>query len=159
MGRFQGSRFAHKRDGTFKLTLAPDERALLAALPDQLESLLTADDPGLAGKRLFPPAYPDDAERNGEYQRLMRDELVRGRVEALAIVRDTIAAERLTADQLDAWIRAINDARLVLGTLLDVSEEQDPLDVDPESADVHQRIAYVVLSGIVADAVDALAAT
>ena len=155
---FAKPRFERERSGTYRLRLDDNERALLAALPDQLESLLQTADPGVAGTRLFPPAYVDDAERDGDYQRLMRDELVRRRLDALATIRDTIDADRLTGEQLDAWVRSINDARLVLGTLIDVSEDEDPLDVDPEAPDAHQRVAYVVLSALVADAVDALAA-
>ncbi|MHB8467118.1 MAG: DUF2017 family protein [Acidimicrobiales bacterium] len=154
---FAKRHFVRNRDGTYKLRLDPEERALLATLPGQLEALLQAADPGVAGTRLFPPAYPSDAQRDAEYQRLMRDELVRRRLSTLAIVRDTVATDQLTADELDAWARAINDARLVLGTLLDVSEDEDPMDVDPDAPDAHQRVAYVVLSGLVADAVDALA--
>ena len=150
-------RFSRKRDGTFKVSVGEDERALLAALPDQLEAMLKA--PGPEAQRLFPPAYAANEafdEFEEEYQRLMRDELVRRRVERLETMRDSIDATVLTADQLDAWVRALNDARLVLGTLLDVSEEQDPLDVEPDAPDTHQRVVYVVLSSIVSDAVDAL---
>jgi hypothetical protein len=157
MAFFTKSRFSRERDGTYKLRLDDNERALLAALPDQLESLLQAPDPGLAGTRLFPPAYLDDAERDGDYQRLMRDELVRRRLDALATIRDTVDGDHLTADELDAWVRSINDARLVLGTLIDVSEDEDPLNVDPSAPDAHQRVAYIVLSALVGDAVDALA--
>jgi hypothetical protein len=155
---FAKPHFARNRDGTYSLRLDESERALLASLPDQLEALLQSPDPGLAGTRLFPPAYTDDEELDVEYQRLMRDELIRRRVEALGTLRDTAGADSLTADQLDAWARVVNDARLVLGTLLDVSEDEDPLDTDPDAADAHQRVVYVVLSGLVADAIDALSA-
>jgi hypothetical protein len=42
--------------------------------------------------------------------------------------------------------------RLVLGTALDVSEDEDPL---PDGDDP-QRIVYLILGGIVQDAVEAL---
>jgi len=162
MGMFTRSHFTPTRSGDYRLRLDDDERQLLRTLPDQLEGLLAQDgaDAGAAGfgmVRLFPPAYLDERELDAEYHRLMRSELIQRRVEALGVVRETIDAERLTDEQLNAWMRVLNDVRLVLGTVLDVSEDTDPLDADPEDDDYGQRVVYVVLSGLVAEAVDALA--
>ena len=164
MGLFSRSRFAAVRGGSYAVRLDPQERALLTTLPDQLESLLVADGPEGAEAapgliRLFPPAYLHEHELDAEYQRLMRDELIRRRLEAVATVRDSLTATRLTPEQLHAWARVLNDVRLVLGTLLDVSEDTDILHgVDPDAADAPLRVAYVVLSSIVDDAVQALSA-
>ena len=38
----------------------------------------------------------------------------------------------LDRDQADAWLRALNDIRLVLGTRLEVTEDTYEEDVDPE---------------------------
>ena len=116
-------RVKRTRAGQFQLRLPPEERDLLRTLPNQLRELLLTDDPSL--RRLFPPAYIDDPEREEEYRRLMADDLVRRRQAALDIVEETIDAERLDEEQLTAWMGAINDLRLVLGTRLDVSEEMD----------------------------------
>jgi len=161
MGFFARPHFVRTRAGDYKLRLSEDERALLRSLPDQLQTLLEAGGPdsgveGIGMVRLFPPAYLEDRDRDEEFHRLMREELVNRRLEALGVLRDTIGGDRLTEEQLGAWMRVLNDVRLVLGTLLDVSEDRDPLDVDPEAPDVPQRVAYVVLSELVADAVDAL---
>jgi hypothetical protein len=55
----------------------------------------------------------------------MADDLMRRRQAALDIVDETIDADQLDEDQLTAWMGAINDLRLVLGTRLDVSEDMD----------------------------------
>ena len=155
MVRLRKSRFDRVRGGGFRVRLGAEERSLLASLPDQLESLVVADvSPGTI--RLFPPAYAQDAEKESEYQLLMREELVRRRIESLGVVRETIGAETLTEEQLHAWVRVLNDVRLVLGTLLDVSEDSDVLDADPDGPDYGQRVVYVVLSDIVDDGVGAL---
>jgi hypothetical protein len=112
------------RDGDYRLRLAPEERDVLRGMPDQLRRLMAEDDPGL--KRLFPPAYLDDAERDAEYRRLMREELVNRRLESLAMVEATVDADRLSEEQLNAWMKVINDLRLVIGTSLDVQEDDDP---------------------------------
>ena len=53
----------------------------------------------------------------------MHDELQEGRREALRILAETASRDRLTAEELDAWLRALTDLRLALGTRLDVDED------------------------------------
>jgi hypothetical protein len=155
MALFTRRRFVRTAQGDYTVRIRPEERALLASLPDQLEALVTSDK-SAATTRLFPPAYADEAELEAEYQRLMGDELVRRRQETLAVVRESIARDQLTEAELHAWVGVFNDVRLVLGTLLDVSEDREILDVDPDSEDIPQRVAYIVLSEIVEEAVRAL---
>jgi hypothetical protein len=152
---FRRSRFTRTREGRWRVRLESGEEALLRGLPDQLQGLL-AGNGGESTVRLFPPAYAQDAEMDAEYQRLMRDELVRRRLEAVATVRESLGHDELTDDELHAWARVLNDVRLVLGTVLDVSEDSDVLDVAPGAPDTGQRVLYVVLSAIVDDAVGAL---
>ena len=119
-------------DGDFRLRLSEGERELLASLPAELAALIEADptDPGL--RRLFPPAYEHDEESEDEFRRLIHEELLAGRREALQVLAETAGSERLSAEQLDAWLRALTDLRLALGTRLDVSEETYDQDIDPE---------------------------
>jgi hypothetical protein len=107
--------------GRFRLRLTREERDLLRSLPDQLRGLLPTDDPAL--RRLRPPAYEDDPEREAEYRRLVGDDLLRQRLETLEVMRSTIDADILDEDQLAAWLGTLNDLRLVLGTRLEVTEE------------------------------------
>ena len=111
------------RNGRFRLDLDADERALLRSLPGQLRDLLATDDPAL--ERLFPPAYLSDDERNEEYRRLMRGDLLSSKLSSLDVVEATVEATELDEEQLVAWMGAVNDVRLVLGTRLDVSEDMD----------------------------------
>jgi hypothetical protein len=110
------------RSGRYLLRLSADERALLRTLPAQLDELLGADDPSL--RRLFPPAYADDPDRDAEYQRLMREDLVARHREALETMARTLDANDLTEDELTAWMGSLNDFRLVLGTRLGVTEDE-----------------------------------
>ena len=109
-------------DGGIGLDLSQDERALLAGLSSELQALLEgeADDPSL--RRLFPPAYDDDADELA-YRELTGDSLLDGRREALELLEQTAGRDRLSAEEADAWLRALNDLRLVLGTRLDVQED------------------------------------
>ena len=114
-------RFERARDGSVRLRLPGRERELLRTLPAQLRELLDRDDPAL--ERLFPPAYPEDGQADAEFERLTRRELLAGKHRALAVVVETAGAERLDDEQLAAWVSALNDLRLVLGTRLGVTED------------------------------------
>ncbi len=92
-------------------------------LARQLDEELESDNPGL--HRLFPTAYADDPERDAGYQVLARGELIDGRRTSLTTVIETAEADEFDGDTLDAWMRVVNDLRLVLGTNLNVSESVD----------------------------------
>ena len=120
---FFSRQIVKRRDGRFGLRLAEGERMLLRSLYDDLADLLVdPDDPAV--RRLFPPAHADP-ESEEQYRLLVRDQLVSGRAEALDIVRATLSEKILSAEEADAWLRGLNDLRLVLGTRLDVTEETD----------------------------------
>ena len=122
-------------DGGIELRLSGEERRLLVGLAAELRSLLEGEtgDPSL--RRLFPPAYEDEQDEDG-YRALMGAELLDGRRKALELLARTAEQERLTAEEADAWLRALNDLRLVLGTRLDVQEDMllDELRPDDERA-------------------------
>jgi hypothetical protein len=114
--------FERGEGGAVELRLSRDERSLLAGVVAELRALLDGapGDPSL--RRLFPPAY-DEAEDERAYRDLMGSELLDGRRAALDIVAQTVDRERLNPEEADAWLRALNDLRLVLGTRLDVRED------------------------------------
>jgi Domain of unknown function (DUF2017) len=113
---------ARTPDGGIQLRFSPEERALLARLASDLRAELeeSFDDPSF--RRLFPPAY-DEAEDEKAYRDLAGDELLDGRRQALELLAATARNDQLTAEEADAWLRALNDLRLVLGTRLDVQED------------------------------------
>ena len=114
--------------------LPEPERAVLRRLPEQLKELLKGDDPAL--ERLFPPAHPEDPALNLEYEQLVRGDLMAGRMASVEIMESTLDSSTLDEEQLLAWVGALNDMRLVLGTRLGVIEDLDPdviPDWDPEA--------------------------
>jgi hypothetical protein len=113
--------FKRSRSGRYQLHLSRDERDLLRSLPEQLKAVLREDDASL--RRLFPPAYTDDPEREADYQRLMRDDLLARRQAAHETMARTIDANDLDGEEMNAWLATLNDFRLVLGTRLEVSED------------------------------------
>jgi hypothetical protein len=149
-------RIERTREGHFRLRLPPAERELLRRLPAELRELLTANpaDPNL--RRLFPPAYEDDADE-AEYRRLMRADLVEGRRQALRVLQESVDNDRLSPDEAEAWLTALNDLRLVLGTRLDVSEQTLLHRLDPREPRTRELALYAYLSGLQEELVAALA--
>jgi hypothetical protein len=148
-------RVKRTRAGDFEVKLPAEERAVLEALAPQLRQLLDGDlaDPTL--RRLFPTAYADDAERDREYHALVRDDLADRRRAAVDTLLATLDERRLSEEQLTAWMGAVNDLRLVLGTRLDVSEETE-LAEDPDDPDTALLALYAYLGFLLEQIVDAL---
>lgn len=108
-------------DGGVLLRLSPEERRLLAMLAAELREQLEGEPTDPSFRRLFPPAYEDETDERA-YRDLAGDDLLNGRRAALELIESTAESDRLTAEEADAWLRALNDLRLVLGTRLDVQE-------------------------------------
>src|SRR2546423_8948638 len=103
-----GRRIKRTRGGGYELRLDPEERELLRSIPAQMREVLDAGpeaEPALG--RLFPSAYPNDAEREEEYRALVHDELRESMLGALATLESTVDASQLDEEQLMAWMRAI----------------------------------------------------
>lgn len=151
-----GRRIRRRGDG-FQIRLDRHERALLRSLPDQLRELLDSGD-AEALDRLFPPAYSADvdAEREAEYRRLMRDDLEHRHREALDVLEATVDDDRIDAGQLQQWMAAINQFRLVLGTSLGVTEELDVADLGRDDPRAQSFAVYGWLSWLLEQAVEAL---
>jgi hypothetical protein len=139
------------RDG-FVLDLDADERHLLRRLLGEVRDLVTTAPIGDAKmQRLFPPAYTDDAEGEADYQRLMREELVASRLASIEVV-DSILREDdarvMTSAEVDAFAQNLNAVRLILGTLLNVGEDDDDSE-SPEFA-LYQFLSWLVDCAITA---------
>jgi hypothetical protein len=138
-------------DGRYHLTLGAEERRLVGGLCDELRTLIETDD--RAVPRLFPPAHRDDPDAAAEFDGLAREGLVAGRLAALATVAETVEAETLGEEQLQAWCGALNDVRLVLGERLGVTEDMD----ESLFARSPDHALYAWLTWLQAATVDALA--
>jgi hypothetical protein len=105
--------------------LARWEAELAADLPSS-----SPDDPVLA--RLLPDGYRDDPEASQEFRKYTESSLRSAKQQAAQQMLDSLpeAADKdgkikiqLNHDQATAWLKALNDVRLVLGVRLDVTED------------------------------------
>jgi hypothetical protein len=130
------------RGGRIAWNLSDEERRVLASTTDQMRSLLThgASDPDL--KRLFPTGYHSDPEADAFWQITMHDQLLERHLGSLATFEAALQRTSMSTDEAEAVLRAMNQIRLVLGTKLDVSEEDDLRELDPDSPDTPARAIY-----------------
>jgi hypothetical protein len=141
------------------VVLEPGEAAVLTRLCEELTTLLESDgggdseqsDPVL--ERLFPRAYLDPTEEKAEseWQRFSHDDLVVGHRQAVQTVESSLAGAlvrrgrlelSLNDEQAQAWLAVINDARLALGTRLEVTEDMDLSRLDPDDPDTAPYAVY-----------------
>ena len=101
--------------------------------------------------RLLPDFATDDADLSSAMRSLHEPALIDAKQEAVSVLLATLPAGggrvELDTGQADAWLTALNDVRLALGTALDVSEDMpDLLDPDDPRAPhigVYHWLTYV----------------
>jgi hypothetical protein len=164
----------------YRCNLDADEMRLIQRLVGEVRELLTTtppDDPKM--QRLFPPAYDraEDSEADTDYRRLMREELVASRLESLSVIdelfgepeqsdpdsRDTrsrkassVSSLSMTEDQLHAIAKSLNSVRLILGTLLGLSDDDGDGDGQMPIVDESSMALYHYLSWLLESAIDAM---
>jgi hypothetical protein len=138
---------------------AVDEVRVLRKVAAEVVALLTDGfdhkDPVVG--RLFPDIYPDSPDDSAEFRQYTEGDLKTGKIDQagaiLAALPDDGPGEvRLDAETAEAWLRAINDARLAMGTRLDIrpdtdlgAELDDAAVHDPASSRVFQLSVYAYL--------------
>jgi Domain of unknown function (DUF2017) len=151
---FDRDRVKRRGAGRYEVKLRPSERVLMGDLVVQLREQLLASTDEPSVRRLFPPAYPDDPERDAGYQVLTRDELLEHRLAALDTVEGSLDGGELDGAGLSAWMSTLNSLRLVLGTRLDVDEELPALADDDPLAPAYA--VYEYLGWLLSQVVDVL---
>lgn len=89
--------------------------------------------------RLLPDFHREDPALSGGMRSLHEPELLAAKDGVAGVVLDTCPPHggriRLTDEQAQAWLTALNDLRLALGTLLDITEDMpDELPADDPRA-------------------------
>jgi hypothetical protein len=161
-------RFRRRGEGLL-VSLTEPEAELLRNIPDELRPVLEAgrdpDDP--VRERLFPRAYLDPTEdlAEQEWQELVHPELIRERLKALERLTETLSRVtprkgrveiEIDADEAQAWLGALNDARLALGTRLGVTEDLDQAELPPDHPDAAAYAVYGWLTWVQGDLVETL---
>ena len=144
--------------GSVDVRLSADERELLRELPARLERTLAALDPAETPpdhlRRLFPVTHPRDDGAEEDFAARYRPVLLEHHRAALRCLEGSAGSSRLTLDELESWLAAINDLRLVLGAFLGVTEQEREL--DPQAPNYADWLCYHYLSSLLGEITDVL---
>ncbi len=127
--------------------LGDDAARIINGLIDELVAVVRSDDHELRD-RLFPRASTDE-EIASEYAHYMDRELVESRLESFDAFRKVITdlPARIDEVQFNSVMHAINALRLVLGDVLEVSDDPDAdTEVAPALVDSPEHRLYDYLS-------------
>ncbi|NIL42823.1 DUF2017 domain-containing protein [Salinispora arenicola] len=148
-----------RRSDHYVATFAVDEVRVLRKVASEVVGLLTDafDHADPVVVRLFPEVYPDDAEGAAEFRRYTEGDLKTAKIDQAgailaALPDDTGGEVRLDSEAAEAWLRALNDARLAMGVRLEIRDSTDlgaELDEavakDPASSRMFQLSVYAYL--------------
>ena len=161
-------RVNRRRDGRYDLTLEAAEIDLIRELPDQLRTLYEGD------RRRPRPASGSSRRVSRPHQGASRSRVARARVprpargpprRAVACAATVATAEparhervlvRLQAEDVQAWLAVLNDARLALGTRIGVTDDTDLAQLEPASPEAPAVAAYAWLTHLEGELVDTL---
>jgi len=142
-------------DGGFRVNLSRIEQRVLQQAFDDLRVMIVNDDPST--KRLTPTAYVDDPALDEEYREMVGDDLQASQLAAFDVVERSIDGSTVSRDELESWMRSVNAVRLVIGTQLDISE--DELHIEPDDPDIDRYMLYDFLTGLLSWIISALASS
>lgn len=139
-----------RRDGTLLVKLPA---AGVSMLQDALSGLQATLDPGAPEQvRLFPRAYANDDDE-AHFEEMTRGYLIASKRDAIRIVAAVLERAHakgeiieliLHPDEVTALIGSLNDLRLVIGTLLEVTDDEQPRGLlppdDPDAARVNSYL-------------------
>lgn len=131
-----------------EVSLGDEERRVLADLPEVLAGLGDpGSDPGAA--RLSPPAYPDDDDADAEWRRYAGGELETARSADrsafVSVVEETAAGPVvMSEEEAGAFLRVVNEVRLVLAARWGVEEAADYERLRPEARQVLAHLGWLM---------------
>jgi Domain of unknown function (DUF2017) len=112
--------------------------------------------------RLLPDFHLEDTTLSGGMRALHEPALVAVKDGAAGVVLDTCPARggrvRLSDEQAQAWLSALNDVRLALGTVLEVTEDM-PDELPPDDPRSSHLVVYHWLTWVQDSLIHALAST
>lgn len=153
-------------------SFAHDEVKVLRKVANEIVALMMDgfDHSDPVVERLFPDVYPELPEDSAEFRLYTESDLKSGKIDQAGAIlaklpEDGPGEVRLDGEEAEAWLRAINDARLAMGTRLEISAETDVGDElddavvhDPASSRVFQLSVYAYLGYLQESLLNALVA-
>lgn len=160
--------FSETSRGKVILQLSENERTILLDLFKQLHELIETPeipkdaDPletlvGLSGPtnapsdpaiaRLFPNAYLDDELAASDFRRFtepdLRSEKLSNVDQILSFLEKFVDKTELSREQVNIWLKSLNDLRLVLGTRIGITEESRENENNEPGLNLYDYLTYL----------------
>ena len=143
-------------NGNLELNIGLEEGMMLLSMPHRLREVIENPDfDQRVARRLLPTAYREDPEREAEFRELVGTEIRQRKLDHLwafekslreAMDVDGAYCLQLDSEQMAHWCGFLNDARLLLGTLLDIEEDWYEEYSDPEGEASPDEHLYAYLT-------------
>ena len=144
----------------YDVDLPHEPREVLALLAGSSVDAITSEQADM--RRLLPPAYPDDPERERGYRELVGAELVSGKIAALTVLRDSAHSATITDAELESWMHGLETLRLMIGPAPDDVTVEDAFAMGDDGAARHAatmdfltHIQFAIIDVLDPDARDA----
>jgi hypothetical protein len=128
-----------------RVDLSPEERIFLGDVLPMLAGIGSREsDP--AADRLNVPVYLDNPEANEEWWRLMGQDLDAARRSDRSVFEKVVSSDEaltLSAEDADAMLRVLNQARLALGARLGIDVEEDHDELPEDSRKVMDYLGWI----------------
>ena len=130
----------------YVLRLRPFEVDLLRMTVNDVQRFVTGEVPANPiTERLFPdPSF--DRKVSGELRELIEDDLRAGKREAARTLLESLPDDgkvSLSEDEAAAWLTALNDVRLALGTALGITDDDAREDPDEPMWELYQWFGFL----------------
>lgn len=115
---------------------------------DLMQSAATPDR-DYALERLLPNAYPDDPDAAAAFRQGTEESLLAGKIrnaQTVILGARSDAPVRLAPSEVQSWLRALTDVRLILASRLGIEHDDDPGNGDPYLTDVYQWLGALQAS-------------
>ena len=109
-------------DGTFKLEIPKWQIKIFKSLTQELNPIISDRGNNLTS-RLFPTAYQADTSANNEYELLTHKDLLQSHLDSLEALEELSSNAELSEETLIKITQGVNILRLVLGTRLEINDD------------------------------------
>ncbi|MBG01408.1 MAG: hypothetical protein CL470_03975 [Acidimicrobiaceae bacterium] len=142
-------------NGSYKIEITDWQKELFRNLIEEVSEIIS-DRENPLGNLLFPIAYQNDIDANSEFDSLTKGDLEESHLSALKILEEIPEVGEVSEETLLKVMQAINILRLVLGTRLDITDEDTPIEIAEDDPDRSFWLIYHLLGENLSRIVDLL---
>ena len=142
-------------NGSYKIEIANWQKELFRNLVGEVNGIIS-DGKNPLGNLLFPTAYQNDIDANNEFDFLTKSDLEESHLLALRILEEVPEVGEVSEETLLKMMQAINILRLVLGSRLEITDEDIPIEITEDDPDRSLWLIYHLLGENLSRIVDSM---